>query len=260
MGKKFFIIFVFISLCVYQSQAQRWKKYRYEFSYGIGMTNFMGDVGAPEQKLITQYFYLNPYFFRPIGNVGLGYIMLERVHVKSNIHFGWLSADDRYGDHAPRGLKFRSFIVEPSIQLNVYLVKEKRKRNIYRSNNKFRRKLKNVSIPTYFFVGIGGVLVNTNLESIGGYNPNYYPDDNTHIGKKTSFTATVPIGLGFRYRLTNRINLGLEASLRYTVSDIVDNYNPYAGQWIDSYQFLVFSLNYKLKSARSGLPRFKMSY
>lgn len=260
MGRKLFIIIFLLTVCYAQSDAQRWKKYRYEFSYGLGATNFMGDVGAPAQNFITQYFWINPYFFRPIGNVGLGYVLHERIHAKANMYFGWISADDRYGEWASRKLKFSSFLVETSLQAEVYIVREKRKRNIYRFNNRFRRKLQNVSVPTYLFVGFGGSLVNTNLQAIGTVSSENSFSGETILGKKTTFTGTIPVGIGFRYRLSNRIYLGLEASLRYTLSDKIDNHIPDQGQWIDAYQFLMFSLNYKMKSARSGLPRFKMSY
>jgi Domain of unknown function (DUF6089) len=258
MGRKNIILLLFVFLFISQVDAQRWKKYRYEFSYGLGLTNFMGDVGAPEQKLVTQYFWVNPYFFRPIGNVGLGYVFHERVHAKANLHLGWISGNDSFGEWRTRRLKFSSFLLETSFQAEIYIVKEKRKRNIYRSSKRFRRKLQSITVPTYLFVGFGGSLVNTNLQYIGANVPAF--GDGTTLGKKTTFTGTIPIGIGFRYRLTNRINMGLEASLRYTLSDNVDNHKPPTGQWIDAYQFLTFSMNYKLKSARSGLPRFKMSY
>jgi len=260
MYKKIIIGIFFLSICFCHAEAQRWKKYRYEFSYGLGATNFMGDIGAPEQNFITQYFWLTPKSFRPIGNVGLGYILLERVHAKANLHLGWLSGSDEYGAWVTRDLKFSSFILEPSMQIDVYLNKEKRKLNIYRSTNRFKRKLENISIPTYLFIGFGGVLVSTNLQAIETVKPEDSYSGETILGKKTTFTGTVPIGIGFRYRLSSRIYLGLEASLRYTLSDKIDNHIPTLGQWVDAYQFLVLNVNYKLKSTRSGLPRFKMSY
>lgn len=260
MGKKFFIIIFLFSLFHSQVEAQQWKKYRYEFSYGLGLTNFMGDIGAPAQNFITQYFWFNPYFVRPLGNIGFGYAFHERIHAKGNMHFGWISADDRYGEWRTRNLKFTSLLAEISVQGEIYIVKEKRKANIYRYESRFKRKLGNVSIPTYLFVGFGTTVVNTNLESIGAQKPEDAYGGEVIFGKKTTFAGTIPVGIGFRYKLTNQIYMGLEASLRYTLSDKIDNHVPDESEWIDSYQFLVLSLNYKMKSTRSGLPRFKMTY
>lgn len=253
------VLIFFFTLSV---EAQRWKRYRYEFSYGLGATNFMGDIGAPAVNFITEYFYLNPYFFRPVGQIGLGYLLHERINTKANLHIGMLNADDRYGEWSSRNLYFNSLIIETSVQAEFYFIKEKRKRNIYRYRSRFKRKFQNLNIPTYIFGGFGGVLSSSNLKLAGTW-----PDQTavnlggeSTLGRKTLYTMTFPIGIGFKYKLSNRIYAGLEASLRYTLSDEIDNHIPTASKWIDSYQFLVFSLNYKLKSTRSGLPRFKMTY
>ena len=46
MIKKLLYIFIFI-LFSSQGFSQNWSRYKYEFYYGIGATNFMGVVAAP---------------------------------------------------------------------------------------------------------------------------------------------------------------------------------------------------------------------
>ena len=41
---------------------------------------------------------------------------------------------------------------------------------------------------------------------------------------------------------------------------IVGEGGPRGGKWVDTYQFLVFSISYKLTTNRNGLPKLKKSY
>ena len=74
-------------------------------------------------------------------------------------------------------------------------------------------------------------------------------------GEKKVFTANVPIGLGIKYKLKERLNVGLEWSMHFSLSDELDGMaNPYgikssgAFKNTDCYSGLMLTLTYSFKS------------
>lgn len=74
-------------------------------------------------------------------------------------------------------------------------------------------------------------------------------------GEKKVFTANVPIGLGIKYKLKERLNVGLEWSMHFSLSDELDGMaGPYgikssgAFKNTDCYSGLMLTLTYSFKS------------
>lgn len=74
-------------------------------------------------------------------------------------------------------------------------------------------------------------------------------------GEKKVFTANVPIGLGIKYKLKERLNVGLEWSMHFSLSDELDGIaDPYgikssgAFKNTDCYSGLTLTLTYSFKS------------
>lgn len=74
-------------------------------------------------------------------------------------------------------------------------------------------------------------------------------------GEKKVFTANVPIGLGIKYKLKERLNVGLEWSMHFSLSDELDGMaDPYgikssgAFKNADCYSGLMLTLTYSFKS------------
>ena len=74
-------------------------------------------------------------------------------------------------------------------------------------------------------------------------------------GEKKVFTANVPIGLGIKYKLKERLNVGLEWSMHCSLSDELDGIaDPYgikssgAFKNTDCYSGLMLTLTYSFKS------------
>ena len=74
-------------------------------------------------------------------------------------------------------------------------------------------------------------------------------------GAKKVFTANVPIGLGIKYKLKERLNVGLEWSMHFSLSDELDGMaDPYgikssgAFKNTDCYSGLMLTLTYSFKS------------
>ncbi len=74
-------------------------------------------------------------------------------------------------------------------------------------------------------------------------------------GEKKVFTANVPIGLGIKYKLKERLNVGMEWSMHFSLSDELDGMaDPYgikssgAFKNTDCYSGLMLTLTYSFKS------------
>ena len=74
-------------------------------------------------------------------------------------------------------------------------------------------------------------------------------------GEKKVFTANVPTGLGIKYKLKERLNVGLEWSMHFSLSDELDGMaDPYgikssgAFKNTDCYSGLMLTLTYSFKS------------
>ena len=74
-------------------------------------------------------------------------------------------------------------------------------------------------------------------------------------GEKKVFTANVPIGWGIKYKLKERLNVGLEWSMHFSLSDELDGMaDPYgikssgAFKNTDCYSGLMLTLTYSFKS------------
>ena len=73
-------------------------------------------------------------------------------------------------------------------------------------------------------------------------------------GEKNVFTANIPLGLGLRYKLKERLNLGIEWMMHFSLSDELDGVKdpykvPSSGMFknSDSYSILQITLTYSFK-------------
>lgn len=253
--RKLFLILSAIGLLSIDGNAQAYSRLKYEFIYGIGASNFMGDIAAPSDpnKLVWVRLFNT---IGPVGNAALRYNIQGRHYANGKIVLGQLYAEDPTGVPGfwDRGMKMSSFFTEISVNYEFFIFQEKRRRTIYRQLGE--TSLKNLSVPTYLFLGIGG-LVNVGTFSdiqqkvvISEFNFNVAP--------------VVPLGIGFQTRLDRNTMFNLEAGYRLAISDNVDFANGRKednkgiyGAWFDQYQFITISLSHKIRSNSNGLPRFR---
>ncbi len=243
------ILILFFSL---QSYGQRWNQRKYEFYYGIGLVNFMGDIGAPtdDSKLV----WMN--FFNTIGytaNAGIKYNLHDRNYVRGSLFLGQLYAED-VADNPKfyyRGYKMSSFFTELSVQYEFLVVKEKKRSTVYRQLGESR--LKNFSVPTYLFIGLGTT-----------FNVGSLKQAQAQITTSESFTnlaAVVPLGVGIKLRASKNTYINLEAGIRIAFSDGLDGAigtpDNHFGEYWDQYQTLTINVIHKLRSNKKGLPKFK---
>lgn len=233
--------------------AQGWGMRKYEFYYGAGATNFMGDVGARK----TGNVWIYPFnTIGPVINSGLRYNINKRHFVNGCLALGQLYAEDTKNNDnywGARGLKFNTFMVEFTARYEFLIVNERSKRNVYRQLGE--TVLKNINIPTYLFIGVGAMF------NIGVFSSLPSGAEEATVTKFNNFAPVLPVGIGFKHRVNKVTMVNLEVGVRLPVSDGIDyakgSESPQYGKWIDQYQFVTFNVIHKLRSNRNGTPCFK---
>lgn len=250
--RNLYIIFVFFLLIPLLGNSQAYHRLKYELYYGIGGSNLMGDVSAPSDpnKLIWVKMFNT---IGPVGNIGLRYNIENRHHVNGKIFLGQLYAEDPTGDPNfwDRGLRSSSFFTEISANYEFFIVQPKRRQTVYRMLGE--TSLKNLSIPTYVFIGVGGIV------NFGTFTQR---QDKVVISEfHFNAAPVVPLGIGFKTSISRNTMFGIEAGYRLAINDKIDfasgKESTSFGEWYDQYQFITFNLSHKIRSNTNGWPKFK---
>ena len=278
-----------------ESQAQRWKRFRQEIGFGLGASNFLGDLGGATTGEGSRF---GDFQFGATRYALQGYYrykFLERVSARASLTYGQVYGDDATAgsdDRKNRNLNFRSPILEFAITGEFYFLKE----NIggaYRLKGMRGRSLQNIS--GFAFLGIGMFYFNPQGENANGEWVNL-ADLNTEgqglAGGPSDYSKTsisFPMGFGFKYAINRELNMGFHFGIRQTMTDYIDDvsteyYHDHAAldaeaQLVadkrldvdrqgsgrgkrgnpdnnDTYMFGMFSINYKFKSSSRNKTRF----
>jgi hypothetical protein len=238
--QKLIVLVLIVSLLPIFSHAQKWKRQRKEYSFGIGATNFLGDLGGRDQ-VGTNGFMDFEYKATRFG-LGLGYRyqLGKDWYVKGNFYYVLVSGDDdltKEPARARRELNFKSHILELSGQLEYMLVKQKsghlyRLRGV-RGKSWFRFEI-------YALGGIGGIWFSPYGERNGSWHklrPLHTEGQGLPGGPSQykGFTVVIPYGIGIRRNLGGSArsrhfgswSISLELTMRKTFSDYIDDVSTY---------------------------------
>ena len=228
MKKALLVIISVILLIPSTSEAQRWKRQRYEFSFGAGISNFLGELGGANQ-IGTHYFRDIEWSMTRLAlSVGLRYKLSNYFALKSHLSYGRVAGDDKLTTEFfrnYRNLDFYSDIYEFNINFEGAFQQEQ-------VGHRYRlRKVKGMKgyeIYTYAFVGAGvfyfdpksnyqGTVVR--LQPLGTEGQGF-------IATRTKYSLIqlcVPVGIGFKYTLDRSWGVGLELGIRKTFTDYMDD-------------------------------------
>jgi hypothetical protein len=229
------------------SDAQRWRRYRYEILGGIGTANVFGDLGGGAGEARHNVADMDLQATGVSLMIAGRYKIKELFALKVNVIYAFARASDDYTTNLPRsnrGATSTISLIEPSFQLEYSIIKERYSRRYSYSNI---RHFRFNHINTYLFVGIGGVLSFPNKEIVV----------DTDIGEDAgAFAAAFPMGIGFKYAINRVYTVGLELGHRFTTTDYLEGHSDKYSQANDSYMFLMISVSKRLRTSRKGLPRF----
>jgi hypothetical protein len=232
MKKNLFLVLVFILALTTNSDAQRlrsrWKAYRYEWSAGVGASNFLGDLGGANQIGTNGFKDLELSLTRPSFTVGLKYKLTESIALHSHATYGQVRGDDKLTDEFfrnNRNLNFKSNIYEFNINVE-YAFLSSRQGGIYRLRGVKRSS--SFEAQGYVFAGLGVF----NFNPKGQYNDKWYNlqplgtegQGISEARKKYNRTQVcIPIGIGGRYFFNRRMGIGVEFGIRKTFTDYIDD-------------------------------------
>jgi hypothetical protein len=281
-----------IILSTLSVDAQSWKFLTNEFSFGIGATSFLGDLGGANRIGSRNLKGIRDFDFnatRPAVSIGYRKFFSPNLSAKAGFTLGQVSGDDALTEERfreNRNLHFRSPIAELAVQVEYFPFREYFG-HIYRSNGVVGKRVNHLS--PYLFAGIGGFFYNPKAKYQGNWEK-LRPLKTENVDYN-SISLAIPVGLGLKYAIDKQWSIGLEVGLRYTTTDYIDDVsteyvdksgsdaktqylsNPALnneGQtnWTlpgqqrgstqsnDSYVFAILSVNYKLLRGRLNLPKF----
>lgn len=228
-----YILFFSLTLSSY-SQWSRWKRLRYEVCIGIGTSSFMGDLGGGKNSDSFLDDYFGDFDFsatRPSFYVGGRYKLSPLFSTKVNLALGWVTGNDKWSTdigRQSRNLNFSSVIFEQSAVLEMNIIKEN---NAKRWSKRRKKRVRAYSVNLYTFLGVGGFYFSPqayvlddegdkvwyNLHDIG-------TEGQTITGNNYSrYSVCIPFGLGFKYGLNRKLDIGVEYGYRYTFTDYIDD-------------------------------------
>lgn len=249
--RKWFVTATLFIIFIFPLSAQQWKLKRIEGILGIGTTNVYSDLGGAPNA--TSLLFIKDITFRstrPSIYGGLRYRVNPNTSVKTSFIYGYSKTKDYEGSrNENRGFSSVTQLFEFSGNYEYYFLPEQRR---LRSAAVFNRKgMVNdySSFAAYVFIGVGGTLFWPNLKI-----------DQPRTGDKyknnMGITGTIPVGIGFKYIISDKWILGYEIGYRQTFSDFLDGFqSPYSKRW-DSYWISSFNLSYRVPTSRRGLPIF----
>ena len=222
------LLFIFFVLINFVSTAQAWKYSRNEVQFGIGASNFLGDLGGANAIGTHGVKDFRFSMTRPTLMFGYKYMVTPAVSLKGSIVTSLLSGDDATTMEVARqnrNLSFRSGLLEFGVTAELYPFTEKTNHN-YKIRGVWGSR--SITLSPYFVTGIGFSLfqpkANLNgdwikLQPLGteGQGLGGRPD------KYRRYTMSFPIGVGVKYLIDRNWSIGFEMSLRYTLSDYIDD-------------------------------------
>ena len=185
-------ITIFLTACSVFASAQTDDQYRMEIGAGVGMMSYEGDFNGSILKNM-----------QPMASLVLRRVFNPYMGLKLTGSYGKLKGSAKdvqtyYPDYQEQVYDFSNTLVDVSLvyEYNFWP---------YGTGQDYRGAKR---ITPFVFGGLGATYASGN-------------DDNV-------FTANIPIGLGVKYKIGERLNLGLEWAIHFSLSDELDGVkDPY---------------------------------
>ena len=222
------LLIIFFVLISQISIAQSWKYSRHELQFGLGASNFLGDLGGADAIGTHGIKDFRFSMTRPTIMMGYKYMVTPAFSLKGSIITSYLSGDDATTQETARqnrNLSFRSGIIEFGATAELYPWTEK-------TNHSYKVRgvwgSKSITLSPYFVMGVGLTLFQpktkyngdwVKLQPLGteGQGLAGWPD------KYKRYTMRFPVGIGVKYLIDRNWSIGFELSARYTLTDYIDD-------------------------------------
>ncbi|MBL7915129.1 MAG: outer membrane beta-barrel protein [Bacteroidia bacterium] len=211
-----------------QRYKQRWKSYRSELHFGIGPSNFLGELGGADQVGTNYFKDLEFGQTRLAVAAGLRYKLSQMLALNTKLSYGKVSGSDDLTKEFfrnYRNLDFKTNIWEASTNLEIAFIREQVG---HRYRLKGVRGQRGFEISAYGFIGVGVFYFNpkgslgseyVNLQSLGTEGQGI----SSTRKKYSKVQLAIPLGIGFKYAIDRRWGVGLEYGIRKTFTDYIDD-------------------------------------
>lgn len=214
------LLMLMVLLPAARMSAQDDPQYRMEIGASVGMVSYEGDFNGNVLKNMQPMFSaLWRYNFDPYKDLRLSATYGKLKGSSKDV-------DTYYPDYATEEYSFNRNLLDVSLVFEYNFWP-------YGTGRDYRGAKR---LTPYIYGGIGAT------SASGG-------------GSKSVFTANVPIGLGVKYKLNERMNLGLDWGIHFSLSDELDGVkDPYqvksSGMFknTDCYSMLQLTLTYSFKA------------
>jgi hypothetical protein len=246
--RKILVIIAAFTLLSLAGNAQLWKLRRYEFTTGIGTTQYYGDIGGYSQGENARGFKDFTFQNTRINiNTSLKYRILDDLSARINFALGAFHSTDTKGSNEERGYESSTLFFEPAVICEYYFIRNAGDNNysLLKGNGNGSRSFFSM-LDFYTFAGLGGLVYNVE------------PNDELapYVTSTCGLTAVIPGGVGVNLVYSGYVSFGLEFGIRYSFSDNVDGYSSDYSTSNDVYHFLNFTFTYKIKTKQKGMPGF----
>lgn len=209
------LLSILILATTVQAMAQDDLEYRMEIGAGVGLMSYEGDFNGSITKHV-----------QPAASVLWRYVLNPRMAVRAMGSFGKIKGSSKdvttfYPDMQATPYDFSRSLGDLSVTYEYNFWP-------YGTGRDYRGAKR---LSPFVFGGIGGTFVSG--------------------GSKSVFTANVPLGVGVKYKVGDRMNLGLEWAMHFSLSDELDGVrDPYqvksSGMFknTDCYSALQLTLTY----------------
>lgn len=180
------VLITMMVLPVLYAKAQEADYYRMEIGGGLGLWNYLGDFNGNILK-----------GFQPQITAMWKYLPNERMAIKTELSYGKVKGDTKnvtsYLPEEWRNYSFNSTLYDFNVMFEYNFWK-------HGMNGDYRHLHR---LVPYIAIGLGGTFIH-----------------NDHVGNKAALSF--PLGIGAKYKLAERLNLGAEWLVHFTTSDYID--------------------------------------
>ncbi len=224
------ILMIFLSSAAsaqyFNGQNTFWKTQKQSIGFGLGVSNFLGELGGRNQVGSDFIYDLEWSQTRPALFINYRYQFATRLYAKAQFNYSIIGGNDALTEEIfrrNRNLSFRSSVFELTGQVEFEVVQFSNKTRYNRVAT-----ARNHSSAFYLSAGLGGARFNPK----GNFDGQWYAlrpygtEGQKQEGGPSQyslFTVVIPLGIGFRYELNQEWTIGAELVHRITFTDYMDD-------------------------------------
>ncbi len=190
-------------------------QYQWDFGVGLGVSNYLGDIGGKEKT--RRDFIADLKFAKTRWNFGgfARYKVLPRISAKVALDYLRIEGDDKLSSNPARNarnLNFRNDVFDLGLTGEYFFFENNDLGNTYRYRNGFR---------AYVFGGVGLYYDNPKANLNGDW-VKLRPLQTEGVAYK-AIGLNIPMGVGFYFTFDKKHRIGYELNYRHTFTDYLDD-------------------------------------